>query len=171
MRIETERLILRSFEMTDFNDLYEYISDSVVTEFEPYKPMNEQETMDNLKWRCTTDEMIAVELKESEKVIGNVYLGNRDFYSKELGYVFNKHYWKKGYAKEACEAVVENAFSNGVHRIFAELDPQNTNSWKLMERLGFAREAHFKKNVYFWTDDNNKPIWKDTYVYAKISEV
>lgn len=36
----------------------------------------------------------------------------------------------------------------------------------LLERLGFEREAHFRQNVYFWTDAEGKPIWKDTYVYA-----
>ena len=43
--------------------------------------------------------MIAVELKETGKMIGNVYLGKRDFDSLEIGYVFHEAYWKKGYAK------------------------------------------------------------------------
>lgn len=37
--------------------------------------------------------------------------------------------------------------------------------WKLLEGLGFEREAHYKQNVYFWKVDNNKPIWKDTFVF------
>ena len=41
--IETERLILRNFTESDFEDLFEYISDPAVTEYEPYKPMNKQE--------------------------------------------------------------------------------------------------------------------------------
>ena len=49
--IEPERLILRRFAMSDFDDLYEYISDPVVTEFEPYKPMNEEETKENPRAR------------------------------------------------------------------------------------------------------------------------
>ena len=57
--IETERLILRNFTESDFEDLFEYISDPAVTEYEPYKPMNKQEARDNLTWRCSTDEMIA----------------------------------------------------------------------------------------------------------------
>ncbi len=38
--------------------------------------------------------------------------------------------------------------------------------WKLLESLGFRREAHFRQNVYFWKDADGSPIWKDTYVYA-----
>ncbi len=47
-------------------------------------------------------------------------------------------------------------------------DPVNTSSWGLLEVLGFDREAHLKKNVYFWTDEQGKPVWKDTYIYAKL---
>lgn len=79
--------------------------------------------------------MIAVELKSSHKMIGNVYLGKRDFDSLEMGYVFNRNYWGKGYAAESCKALIQQAFSNGVHRIYAECDPRNKNSWKLLEAL------------------------------------
>ena len=26
-----------------------------------------------------------------------------------------------------------------------------------------------EKNVYFWKDENEEPIWKDTYIYAKLN--
>ncbi len=170
MIVETERLILRRYKKSDLKDLYEYLSDSDVVKYEPYKPMTMSEVENNLDWRISTDEMIAVELKSNHKMIGNVYLGKRDFESLEMGYVFNKEYWGKGYAKESCMELIELAFSNGIHRIFAECDPQNIGSWKLLESLEFEKEAHLKKNVYFWKDDNNKPIWKDTYIYAKLNK-
>ena len=166
MRLETKRLYLRNFEEKDFQDLLEYLSNPEVVKFEPYRAMNEQEVRENLAWRIATDEMIAMEEKETGKLIGNVYLGNRDFESKELGYVLNQSVWGKGYAKEACKAVIADAFSNGIHRVFAECDPENVSSWKLLEALGFTREAYFKENVYFWKDEDGKPIWKDTYVYS-----
>lgn len=168
MILETKRLILRRYNADDFNDLYEYLSDNEVVKFEPYKAMTAEETKDNLKWRIETDEMIAVELKENHKMIGNVYLGKRDFNSLEIGYVFNRKYWGNGYAKESCEALVQYSFHNGTHRIFAECDPDNENSWRLLEAIGFEREAHLKQNVYFWTDEQGNPIWKDTYIYAKL---
>ena len=59
----------------------------------------------------------------SGKLIGNLYLGKRDFGALELGYVLNKHYWHQGYAKESCQAVIGQAFSAGVHRIYAQGDP------------------------------------------------
>ena len=99
-------------------------------------------------------------------MIGNVYLGKREFESLEIGYVFNKEYWGNGYARESCAALMKKAFAEGVHRIFAECDPDNLGSWKLLENLGFTREAHLRKNVYFWKDENDTPIWKDTFIYA-----
>ncbi|HKM35745.1 MAG TPA: GNAT family N-acetyltransferase [Lachnospiraceae bacterium] len=167
--METERLILRSFEEKDLDDLYDYLSNPEVVKYEPYRAMNREETKDNLNFRITCDEFIAVELKDTHKVIGNIYFGHRDFNTMELGYVFNYKYQKQGYATEACQAVIADAFARNTHRIFAECDPQNTNSWHLLEKLGFAREAHIKENVYFWTNENGKPIWKDTFMYSLLN--
>ncbi|MDD5936897.1 MAG: GNAT family N-acetyltransferase [Clostridiales bacterium] len=166
MLTETERLILRRFQKRDLEDLYEYLSDPEVVKYEPYQPMTKKETEDNLNWRISTDEMIAVELKENHKLIGNIYLGKREFETLEMGYVFNQNYWRKGYVKESCNALIKQAFDNGTHRIYAECDPENPNSWKLLESLGFVREAFLKQNVYFWKDENDQPIWKDTYIYS-----
>ena len=57
-------------------------------------------------------------------------------------------------------------FRDGAHRVYAECDPRNLPSWRLLERLGFRREAHFRQNLYFRKDAGGAPIWKDTYVYA-----
>ena len=166
---ETERLILRRYTEDDLQDLFEYLSDPDVVAFEPYKPMSIDEVQDNLKWRISTDEMIAVELKSNNKMIGNVYLGKRDFDSVEIGFVFNKSYWKKGYARESCEKLIELAFQNTIHRIYAECDPKNENSWNLLEKIGFLREGYLKQNVYFWKDENKSPIWKDTFIYSMLN--
>ena len=169
MRVFTERLVLRRFQESDLEDLYEYLSDPQVVAFEPYKPMTIEEVKDHLDWRISTDEMIAVELKTTGKLIGNIYLGKRDFDAMEIGYVFNRSYQHQGYARESCERLMELAFSAGIHRIYAECDPKNKASWGLLERLGFVREAHLRQNVYFWTDADGNPIWKDTYIYAHLN--
>lgn len=167
---ESERLILRRYKKEDMQDLFEYLSDQEVLKYEPYKPLTFEETKENLEWRIGTEEMIAVELKNTHKMIGNIYMGKREFEALEIGYVFNRNYWGNGYAAEGCKALTRRAFSNGVHRIYAECDPNNEKSWKLLETLGFQREAHFRKNVYFWKDEAGEAIWKDTYVYAKLND-
>ena len=168
---ETERLILRRYIEEDLQDLYEYLSNPKVVEFEPYKTMTIDEVKSELEWRISTDEMIAVQLKASYKIIGNIYLGKRDFNALEIGYVFNESYWKKGYAKESCESLIELAFNDDIHRIYSECDPENENSWRLLEKMDFVREGHLRKNVFFWRDDNEQPIWKDTFIYARLNNI
>lgn len=163
---ETERLLLRRYRKEDLQDLYEYLSDEQVLRYEPYLPMNMEEAAENLEWRISAEEMVAVELKSINKMIGNIYLAKRDYEAFEIGYVFNKQYWGNGYAAESCRALICKVFSEGAHRIFAECDPCNSASWRLLESLGFEREAHYRQNVYFWKDEHGKPIWKDTFVYA-----
>lgn len=80
--------------------------------------------------------------------------------------MFNRSYWKKGYAAEALRALMRNLFAHGTHRIFAMCDPQNPNSWKLLERVGMRREGTQLQNVYFFRDAAGNPLWKDTYQYA-----
>ena len=169
MIAQTERLILRRYQEEDLQDLFEYLSDKKVVEFEPYKPMSLEEAKENLAWRMQTEEMVAIELKSSRKMIGNIYLGKREFEALEIGYVLNRNHWGRGYAREGCEALIRQAFLKGVHRVYAQCDPNNTGSWKLLEALGFRREAHLLQNVYFWKDKNGNPVWKDTYVYAKLA--
>lgn len=75
-----------------------------------------------------------------------------------------KHIGERVMLMESTSALVELAFRQGVHRIYAECDSLNTASWKLLEKLGF------QKNIFFWKDEKGMPIWKDTYVYAKLKE-
>ena len=169
MRIETKRLIIRNFEQKDREDLGEYMLQRVDKEFEGYPDFNEDKIDHEIKYRSESEEFFAIELKEEQKVIGNIYLGNRDFNSKELGYVLNENYHLKGYGSEAAKAVIDWAFSQGVHRIYAECTPLNTASWKTLEKIGLKREGELRQNVSFHNDDVGKPIYWDTYVYGVLS--
>ena len=113
-----------------------------------------------------SDEFYAVELADSGKAIGNIYCGNKDYDAKEIGYIINRDYRRKGYACEALAAVITDAFDEGAHRVFAECDPRNTCSWKLLEKAGLKREAHLRQNIWFRKDERGNPQWKDTYIYA-----
>lgn len=41
---------------------------------------------------------------------------------------------------------------------------------ELLRRLGFVREGHLNKDIYFRKDKTGNPIWKDTYIYSRLSE-
>ena len=166
MKIETSELIIRDFELSDENDLCEYMLQRVNSEFEQYPDFTVEKSKEEIEFRVKSDEFYAIELKKEHKVIGNIYLGKRDFNARELGYVLNENYQNKGYGSSASKAVIKYFFNQGVHRIYAECAPQNTPSWKLMEKIGMRREAYFRKNVSFRKDADGQPIYWDTYVYA-----
>lgn len=163
--IKTEHLILRSFIETDYDDLYEFLFQLENDEFEGYPGIDYEIGKEYLKERIGSDEYYAIELKDIQKVIGNIYCGKRDFNAREVGYIVNRNYQREGYACEALCAIIDSLFKEGIHRVYAECDPRNVGSWKLPEKAGLKREAHLRQNVYFHKDDGN-PIWKDTYIYA-----
>lgn len=92
MELETARLILRKFTEADYDDLYEFLSQLRDNEFEGYPGIDYENGREHLKYRVGSDEFYAIELKESGKVIGNVYFGKRDFEAKEIGYIVNRDY-------------------------------------------------------------------------------
>ena len=167
--ITTDRLILRQFTESDYDDLYEFLSQLKDDEFEGYPGITYENGWEHLKYRIGSEEFYAIELKDSGKLIGNIYCGSRDFAAKEVSYIVNKNYQRKGYACEALSSVIDHAFREGAHRIYAECDPRNTASWRLLERIGMRREAHFRQNIFFHKDKNGAPVWKDTFVYALLS--
>ena len=169
MRLETERLLLRPYVEEDLDGFYACVSDPEVVRYEPYRPMSRDEARQALESRLGNEEFWALERKADGTYVGNLYLGRRDFQSMELGYVLARGHWGRGYAWEGCQALMKAALRQGAHRIFAECDPQNQASWRLLERLGMFREAHLCQNVYFWTDERGFPLWKDTYVYALLN--
>ena len=105
--IETDRLILRNFEESDYDDVYEFLSQRKDDDFEAYPGITYENGRGHLAYRIHNDEFIAIQLKSTGKVIGNVYFGNRDFQAKELGYIVNKNFQRHGYATEAISAVVK----------------------------------------------------------------
>ncbi len=82
-------MIIRKFEENDWPGLYEYLSDKEVVEFEPYDIYSQNQAKEEALKRSNDESFYAVCLRENEKFIGNLYLGKGDFYTWELGYVFN----------------------------------------------------------------------------------
>lgn len=165
LHFKTDRLTIRPFLESDAVDVYAYLSDPEVLKYEPYLPASKEEVIKETKRRTEDTNFLAVCL--DNKVIGNLYFSKGDFDTWEIGYVFNKNYWGKGYASESVNAIMVYGFNYlGARRIKALCDPNNIRSWKLLERIEMRREAHQLQNVYFFKDTNGNPIWKDTYQYA-----
>lgn len=163
--ISTKRLTIRSFKEEDWKDLHEYLSDEEVVKYEPYGVFSEEEAKHEAINRANNQCFYAVCF--NEKVIGNLYLGQGDFDTWEIGYVFNRAYQGQGYATESAQALVDYAFSQlGARRLIAMCNPKNVQSWRLLERLRLRREGTLLQNIFFKRDAEGKPIWCDTYEYG-----
>lgn len=165
--METERLHIRRFIPADWPDLFEYLSQEETVQYEPYDVFSEDASKKEAERRSTHDAFWAVCLKETQKLIGNIYLFNHKYGVWELGYVFNKSYQGHGYATEAAKALIDDVFQNhNAHRVEAMCNPANHKSWKLLERLGLRREGHLLQDTCFKKDSAGLPVWTDTYIYG-----
>lgn len=168
--LETQRLILRSFRAEDGDDLHAYLSQEEVVRFEPYGVYDQAASKAEAERRATDHAFWAVCLKDSGRLIGNLYFQQQNppqFQTWELGYVFNSNYQGKGYAAEACRELLTYGFGTlGIRRVTAHCNPDNHPSWRLLERLKLRREGHFLQTGYFKPDEQGNPGWHDTYAYG-----
>ena len=173
MHLESERLILRDFDSSDGNELFEYLSDPDVVRYEPYETYTLVEAINEAASRENNKAFIAICLKESGKLIGNLYYSKTEpdyIDTYEIGYVFNREFQGKGYATEAVKRLLDHIFSNlKAHRVVAFCNPENTPSWNLLERLGFRREAERIDNMFFKRDAKGNPLWFNSYQYALLA--
>jgi len=85
-----------------------------------------------------------VEHNDSNLIIGTATLLHLDIPNKraEIGFALAKNFWGSGYASEAVTRLLVFAFEElGIHRIEADVDPNNLSSLKLLEKQGFQREG------------------------------
>lgn len=147
MIIETERLVLREYQESDFLSLFEILSDPVTMQHYP-KPYDEEGTKRWINWCINSYQkngfgLWAIILKESNTFIGDcgISLQNIDGqWLPEIGYHINKHYWQKGYAKEAALAVKEWAFKNtNYNALYSYMVSTNVASYKTAMSIGMKK--------------------------------
>lgn len=173
--LTTDRLVLRPFTESDLDDLCAYQSLPDVARYLYWDARERDQVAEALKKKVEQDHLadegdhlvLAVHWPEAGKVIGEVNLNylSEENRQGETGFVFHPAYQGKGLAREATEVVLRLGFADlGLHRVIGRCDPRNDPSWRLMERLGFRREAHFVQNEIF------KGEWGDEFVYAMLAD-
>lgn len=170
LEILSERLALRPFEPSDRPAYDAYHTRPEVYRF-LYAPVPDEDALaeqfaaamsTRLEEDGDTLRLAVIRLLDSS-LLGEVLLkmANKAALQGEVGYIFNPTYAGAGYATEAVRMMLEHGFSRcGFHRIFARLDPLNTGSVGVVERLQLRREAHFLQN------DRFDGTWGDEFIYA-----
>jgi RimJ/RimL family protein N-acetyltransferase len=164
--IETPRLRLRAIAAGDWAAVLTYMSDPRVTAFLPDGTFDEAAARAFAEKQAGED-ATAVAVIESGQMIGHMPYHpwfERETY--EIGWVFGRAAQGKGYATEAAQALLVHAFGAlKAHRVIATCQPENTASWRVAEKLGLRREAHFRAALY-----RSPGVWWDEYFYALLAE-
>lgn len=169
--LETKRLRLRRFQLTDLEVFQAYRADPSVA---AYQSWTERFSMEDARWfierqleitpgELGSDAQLAIELKASGAMIGDVFLNTpKDQpHQAHIGYTLARRHQGHGYASEAVQRVLDHAFRVlGKHRVSACTYAENERSVALLERIGMRREAHFVQTQRF------QDRWVDEYVYG-----
>jgi RimJ/RimL family protein N-acetyltransferase len=138
--LETKRLILRDWELTDLDDYFVFKSNPNVTI--PDGSLSQkcrEECLPELKYLICAKNNYALVLKETGKVIGSVGLnedadGNEN--ARNVGFVLAESYWNQGLMTEALIEIIANA-SKITSYLSCMHDAGNTRTKHIIEKLGF----------------------------------
>lgn len=175
MIIETERLVLRPFKENDAADLYEYLKAPEVHCFEDMKITSMTQAAEEVKKRAEDEDYyLAVELKDTGKVIGEIFAHaeaadptHEDMDTFSPCWMFHSEYKGKGYGYETAHAYLDYLFHDcGARRVYMYTEDYNIACQKLCEKLGARQEGLFKEFVSFINDENGHPVYENTYQYA-----
>ncbi len=166
MIVHTKRLILRPFKRSDAAELLDYLKDPVVHCFADEKISTLAQAQEKIQQKLSKPGHLAVALKESDTVIGDLFFDFEEPDTYSVGWNFNPKYAKQGYAFESAFALFAELFKKDARRIYAYVEEDNYSSQKLAERLGMRQEGLFLEFISFIKDDNGDPIYENTFEYA-----
>jgi RimJ/RimL family protein N-acetyltransferase len=147
--LSTPRLTLRWLDEGDAAAQFALFSDPEVMRFidAPWTRMDQAEDMIAQALAMRRDGsgiVFGVQLQDTGAIIGNVNLHR--FFERnrrcEVGYALAGAHQGRGYATEALTALIGYGFRElDINRFEADINPVNTASARVLERLGFRREG------------------------------
>lgn len=165
MYLETPRMIIRDFAPEDAADLQEIFGDEeTMANCEPAYDF--EKTQNFLTSFCIGRKgAVAAVHKESGKMMGYILFNEFDEGVFEMGWIYNRNYWRQGYAYESCKAVLDHAFGERkAHKVFAEAIDA-VKSVSLMKKLGMGLEGIQRSQT-----KDNEGNWADLYFYGLLEE-
>lgn len=156
MILETERLYLREMEQSDFDSLCKILKDpkAMYAYEHGFSDEEVQEWLDRQqkRYRDYGFGLWAVIEKSGNQMIGQCGLTMQDFNGREVlevGYLFQRAYWHKGFATEAAVACKEYAFEHlKAEEVYSIIRDNNTASQNVALRNGMTVCGKFTKHYY-----------------------
>jgi RimJ/RimL family protein N-acetyltransferase len=162
------RVTLRAMRAADVPALFAMQSDPVGMRYWSYPPLARIEQAEQLFERnvraTETGECLPwiVSLPLDDAMIGTCTLFALDTAHRRamVGYGLDRQHWGRGYAQEALHLALGHAFGAlALHRIEADIDPRNTASTRLIERVGFTREGLLRERWFVGDDIQDSVIY------------
>jgi RimJ/RimL family protein N-acetyltransferase len=159
--LETDRLIHRKFTLADLPALIEQRADPDVNRYLGGAERHTPEFVEKrLRFYLDCYEKFgfgscALVLKETGEFIGASGLQPlEDTGEIEVGYSLIKKYWGQGIGYETARGWLDYGFNQvGLERIVAVAEPENTGSWRIMEKCGMRyekTETHYGIECVFY---------------------
>ena len=146
--IETERLILRYWELEDADDLYEYAKDPDIGPSAGWPAhKNLEESKNTIKNILCSPLCYAICLKENNKPIGSIELKLATNVTNgddecEIGYWIGKPFWGNGYVTEAAKTLIQHAFEDlAMNTIWCCYRDGNEKSKRVQQKCGFEHHS------------------------------
>ena len=159
--LQTERLTLRRFRLTDVDDVVAFANDEEWQRYlplpYPYKRVHgEHFVAESFLKHWKSKPAFAVVLDET--VIGEINLSiDKKRQTAEMGYGIARKHWGNGYATEAAHAIVAWAFESFcLVKVYAYANVENNRSWRVMERIGMTREGLLRSEAPDSRDSNRR---------------
>lgn len=141
--LETDRLTLRMFRESDFEDYARFCADPEVMRYLGGKVFTRPEAWRQMAflighWHLRGYGHWAVEEKASGRLVGRIgFLNPEGWPAFEIGWTLGREYWGKGYAIEGARRALEYAFVDlGKDHVISLIHPDNKASIRVAERLG-----------------------------------
>ena len=154
MILETERLYLREMTPSDFESLCKILQDEqTMYAYEgAFDDTQSREWLDKQlsRYQQWGFGLWAVVLKGSDEMIGQCGLTMQSWKEKELlevGYLFQREYWHRGYATEAAKACIDYAFRVlNASEVYSMIRDTNIASQKVALRNGMTAVDSWTKH-------------------------
>ena len=172
LELTTRRLLLRPLRADDAPGMYAIYSDPQTMRFWSAQVIGDLEAAasmvgDDLRLQLDGSAAFwAVVLPQTGRVIGkfSLFYINPENRRAEIGYVLNRQFWGKGYGTELLGAMIETAFDTyQLHRLEADIDPDNAASLALLRKFGFREEGRFRERWLMGEE------WRDSIMMALLA--
>jgi [ribosomal protein S5]-alanine N-acetyltransferase len=172
--LKGENISFKALSIEDEQEIHDYASDKDVSRFIGWNLMNTlNETRELIELMLKRESegthlYASIVQKSTQAILGTAMIFNFDHVANqaEIGYVFHKDHWGKGYGTEIVALMNDFAFTSlHLHKLHASVVDANVGSARILEKNKFELEGRLKD--HYFIEDN----YYDSLLFGKIAKL